>query len=66
MTYQQRLTPWVIHKLLPNLSQMTISRFRRRTEAEAYLKLLKQNQPHAQFEITFDLGVGELASQGES
>jgi hypothetical protein len=66
MTYQQQLSPWVIHKLLPNLSQTAVSRFRRRNEAEAYLKLLKQHQPQGEFAITFDVGRGELASQAKA
>jgi hypothetical protein len=65
MTYQQQLNPWVIHKLLPNLNQFTVSRFRRRNDAEAYLKVLKQTQPHSQFTITFDVGHSELAGQAE-
>jgi len=56
MNYQNQLTPWVIHKLLPNLNQMSISRFRKRTEAEAYLRVLQQTQPNAKFEIIFDIG----------
>jgi len=56
MNYQNQLTPWVIHKLLPNLKQMSISRFRKRTEAEAYLRVLQQTQPNAKFEIIFDIG----------
>jgi hypothetical protein len=65
MNYQQQLSPWVIHKLLPNLTQPPISRFRRRNEAEAYLKVLQKSQPHSQFEITFDVGQAELATQGD-
>ncbi len=59
MTYQQQLKPWVIHKLLPNLKQLTVSRFRRRNDAEAYVRMLKQDHPHAQFAIAFDAGQGE-------
>lgn len=66
MTYQQQLSPWVIHKLLPNLTQLTVSRFRRRTEAEAYLKVLKQHQPNGEFAISFDSGRDELLSPAES
>jgi len=65
MSYQQQLSPWVIHKLLPNLKQLTITRFRRRPDAEAYLKMLVQSQPHSQFAITFDRGHGEYAAQAE-
>jgi hypothetical protein len=65
MTYQQQLNPWVIHRLLPNLSQFTVTRFRRRNEAEAYLKVLKETQPQSQFAITFDVGTSEYAAQAE-
>lgn len=64
MTYQQKLSPWVIHKMLPNLKQLDVIRFRRRNEAEAYLKALKQMQPHANFALAFDMGNGEYASIG--
>jgi hypothetical protein len=67
MTYQQKLSPWVIHKMMPNLKQMTVNRFRRRGEAEAYLRALKQMNPHAQFALTFDhMGLGELAEAAKS
>ncbi|MBW4473627.1 MAG: hypothetical protein ACAF41_23170 [Leptolyngbya sp. BL-A-14] len=65
MSYQQQLSPWVIHKLLPNLKHLTITRFRRRPDAEAYLKVLMQSQPQAQFAITFDAGSTEFATQAE-
>jgi hypothetical protein len=65
MSYQEKLNPWVISKLLPNMSQLTVNRFRRRNDADAYLKVLKQMNPHAKFAITFDMGQREYASQGE-
>lgn len=65
MTYQQRLNPWVVNKLLPNLKQLTVSRFRRRNEAEAYLKAMKQMQPQSTFALLFDAGNGEYASVSE-
>ena len=65
MSYQQQLSPWVIHRLLPDLKHLTITRFRRRPDAEAYLKVLKQAQPHSDFAITFDAGSSEFATQAE-
>jgi hypothetical protein len=56
MNYQQQLTPWVIHQLLPNLKQLPVSRFRKRNEAEGHLKILQRSQPSARFEIAFDTG----------
>lgn len=64
MSYQQRLNPWVVNKLLPNLKQLTVNRFRRRNEAEAYLKALQQMQPQSEFALLFDVGNGEYASVG--
>lgn len=54
MTYQEQLNPWVIHQLLPNLTSSTVSRFRRRNEAESYLRILQQVRPNVQFTITFE------------
>jgi hypothetical protein len=57
MNYQDQLNPWVIHQLLPNLTQNTIARFRRRTEAEAYVKVMQQMRPNIQFVIAFDVNL---------
>jgi hypothetical protein len=65
MSYQDKLSPWVVNKLLPNMKQLTVNRFRRRNDADAYLKMLRQMNPHAQFSVTFDMGNGEYASMGE-
>ncbi len=54
MSYKDQLNPWVIHKLLPDLQRSTIQRFRRRNEAEAYLKLLRQTQPKNEYAIAFE------------
>jgi hypothetical protein len=65
MNYQQQLNPWVIHKLMPNLKQLTVSRFRRRNDAEAYVRVLRQAHPHLQFAITFDVGQGDYVGQAD-
>jgi hypothetical protein len=55
MKYQDQLSPWVIHQLLPNLQNLpVVARFRRRNDAEAYLKLIKQMKPNTQYAISFD------------
>jgi hypothetical protein len=59
MTYQQQLSPWVIHQLQPDLSQSIVSRFRRRNEAEAYLKTIQRIRPTLNFVITFETAVAE-------
>ncbi|NJL41580.1 MAG: hypothetical protein HC899_36500 [Leptolyngbyaceae cyanobacterium SM1_4_3] len=54
MSYYQQLHPWCIVRLLPNLQRATVARCRRRTDAEAHLKLLHQQITTAQFVILFD------------
>jgi len=54
MNYQDQLSPWVIHQLLPDLTRATVIRFRRRGEAEAYLKVIQRMRPSAQFAIAFE------------
>ena len=54
MTYQQQLSPWVIHKVLSNVESSVVYRCRRRHEAESYLKVLTRHQPDAQFHIGFE------------
>lgn len=55
MTYQQKLLPWCIVRLLPNGRSELIIRLRRRSDAEAHLQILKSNNPTASYEIMFDV-----------
>jgi hypothetical protein len=56
VTYHDQLNPWVIHQELPNLqNQSVVARFRRRNDAESYLKLIKQMKPTAKYAISFDI-----------
>jgi hypothetical protein len=54
MSYQDQLSPWVIYRRLPNFRRLMIKRFRRRGDAEGYLKALQSLEPHAEFEIAFE------------
>ena len=54
MSYQDLLHPWVIYRLLADCKHQSIARFRRRNEAEAYLKVLQRLLPAAQFAIVFE------------
>lgn len=59
MKYQDQLNPWIIHQQLPNLQNLPIvARFRRRNDAEAYLKVIRQLKPSAEYAISFDAGKG--------
>lgn len=57
MTYLDQLHPWCIIRLLPDLQRRVIARFRRRNDAEAHLRVLRQNAPRIQYEIVFDPAV---------
>jgi hypothetical protein len=65
MTYQEHLSPWVIHQLLPDCQQQAIARFRNRNEAEGYLKAMAQMRPASRFAIAFDVKVPESSSNAE-
>ncbi len=57
MTYLDQLHPWCIIRLLPNMQRRVIARFRRRNDAEAYLRVLHQNAPTLRYAIVFDTAV---------
>jgi hypothetical protein len=54
---EARLFPWTIVRQLPNLQQITVGRFRNRSDAEGHLQVLKQLIPQSQFAIVFDLSM---------
>jgi len=55
MSYQEQLSPWVVHKLTPDLKQAVVARFRHRNDAEAYLKIVNRMMPQFRFAIAFDM-----------
>ncbi|KKD39042.1 MAG: hypothetical protein WAN66_18605 [Limnoraphis robusta] len=54
VSYRDRLNPWTITRLLPNLERTVIGRFRSRSNAEGHLQHLKQVLPKASFTLAFD------------
>jgi hypothetical protein len=54
MTYKTRLFPWCIIRPLPNMRQTIVARFRRRSDAESHLQILRQLLPTAPHTIIFD------------
>lgn len=66
MTYQEHLSPWVIHQLLPDCQQQAIARFRHRNDAEGYLKAMSQMRPSSRFAIAFDVNVSEGNSKTQA
>ena len=54
MTYLERLSPWCLVRLLPNIQRLTVGRFRRRNDAEEHMKILRRLVPEAKYAIVFD------------
>jgi hypothetical protein len=54
MSYLNQLYPWCIVRFLPNAQTVIVGRFRRRSDAEAHLHILKQMVPTATYKIVFD------------
>lgn len=54
MSYSDQLHPWVIYRRLPNFQRQVVDRFRRRTDAEHYLKAMQRLAPNAEFELVYE------------
>jgi len=54
MTYRDRLSPWCIIKPLPKMQRIIVARFRRRTDAEAHLQVLRRLMPDMKYILIFD------------
>jgi hypothetical protein len=55
MTYKTQLSPWCIIRPQPNMQRLVVARFRRRSDAEAHLQILRQLLPTALHTIIFDI-----------
>jgi hypothetical protein len=65
MTYLERLSPWCIVKLLPNMQRQVVARCRRRNDAEEHMRVLRRLLPSARFAIAFDPGLDRQDSSDE-
>jgi hypothetical protein len=54
MPYRDRLNRWLVVRWLPGMQRMIVASCYKRSDAEGYLKALRQLIPTAQFEIVFD------------
>ncbi|MBW4657837.1 MAG: hypothetical protein KME15_04125 [Drouetiella hepatica Uher 2000/2452] len=54
MSYRDALAPWCIIQHLPKLQYVIVARFRKRNDAEDYLKVVKRLNPAIAYEIVFD------------
>lgn len=67
MKYQEQLTPWVVYQLTSDLQRQVVIRFRRRNDADSYLKVLTQTRPNAQFIVAYDIPpVAAQSTTGEA
>jgi hypothetical protein len=55
MPYSDQLSPWVVYRLLPNFQRILLERFRKRTNAEDYARVLKQIRPQFELAILFEI-----------
>jgi hypothetical protein len=55
MTKKERLKPWAVARLLPHGKSLIIGRYRRCSDANGHLLLLRQRVPNIEFKVVFDL-----------
>src|SRR4028118_906409 len=55
MSYKDKLNPWCIIRPVSNVQMRIVGRFRRRSDAEGHLQVLKRMIPTVPFEIMFDI-----------
>jgi|JI91814CRNA_FD_contig_81_919347_length_908_multi_4_in_0_out_0_1 hypothetical protein len=54
MKYQAQLTPWIVYQVESDSLRNPINRFRRRNDADAYIKVLRNTKPQCDFTVAFD------------
>jgi hypothetical protein len=66
-TYLERLSPWCLVRLLPNMQRLTVGRFRRWNDAHEHMRILRRLVPEANYAIVFDpaLEQQDLSSKEE-
>ena len=55
MTYKDKLNPWCIIRPVSTVQMRIVGRFRRRSDAEGHLQILKRMIPDVPFEIMFEI-----------
>ncbi|MBD2384127.1 hypothetical protein [Cylindrospermum sp. FACHB-282] len=54
IAYKARLNGWAIARVVPNAERVIVARFRTRSDADGYMRHLRQETPNACFEVVFD------------
>ncbi|MEG3896948.1 MULTISPECIES: hypothetical protein [unclassified Microcoleus] len=57
MPYKDRLNKWLVVRLLPNMQRITVAHFFRHSDADSYLRIVRQLIPNAQFVIVFNADI---------
>jgi hypothetical protein len=57
MPYRERLNPWVLVRLLPNMQRLTVGQFRTRSDADGHLQILRRLIPNAKFVVMFNADI---------
>jgi hypothetical protein len=57
MIYRDSLSPWCVVQHLPKLQYALIARFRKRNDAEDYVRALRRMNPAIVYEIVFDVAI---------
>jgi hypothetical protein len=55
--YKDRLNKWLVVRLLPNMQRITVAPFLRHSDADGYLRIIRQLIPNAQFVIVFNADI---------
>ncbi len=63
MNYCDRLSPWCIVQLFPDLQHREIIRFRRRNDAREHLQILQRLNREGHYEMIFDVGIAQEAER---
>ena len=54
MPYKERLNPWLVVRLLPNMQRLTVGQFRNRSDADGHLQILRRLIPNAKYVVMFN------------
>lgn len=55
MPYRERLAPWIVVRLLPNMQRVVVGRYRYRSDADGHLAILQRRIPDSEFVVVFDV-----------
>ncbi|MBW4645583.1 MAG: hypothetical protein KME23_21785 [Goleter apudmare HA4340-LM2] len=54
VAYKKRLNAWAIARLVSDTERVIVARFRSRSDADGYLRHLRQEIPNSTFEVVVD------------